>query len=243
MKQRLYLNITNQRRMYQEQVLLVFRLTGDRGLVSPGEEIQLPHTAAPEHPAGGQPYYSHVLCLCPVTDNSLSGAGCLSPSPNKRVRKDPNSLCSCSLLEIYMGLEDGTFDPIQLSRAAADSLLKRSMAAVDDELLFMLVEAGIGTCSSLPCLQLLLQYAQYEDLPQLAQQVLQQTAVEVTQPVGVSTITRGTRDSIKKQRMAGSADPQLVLQSVMLCAVTLGVSCCLACCGHVVKMMLSEKLL
>lgn len=185
MKQRLYLNVTNQRRIYQEQVLVVFRLSGDHGLVSPGEEIQLPYTAVPVEQAGGQPYFSHVLCLRPVSDDSLSGAGCLTPTTKQRARKDPNSLCSCSLLEIYMALENGTFDPLQLSIAAADSLLKRAMAAGDDELLFMLVEAGTGACSSLPCLQLLLQYAQYEDLPQLAQQVLQQTAVELTQPVSL----------------------------------------------------------
>jgi hypothetical protein len=54
------------------------------------------------------------------------------------------------------------------------------MLAGDDELLLMLVEAGMGTALSPVCLQQLLQYAMLEELPWLAQLVVQSTDVELT---------------------------------------------------------------
>lgn len=55
-------------------------------------------------------------------------------------------------------------------------------------LLQMLVEDGLGECCTLPSLQMLLQYAHLEELPQLPQQLLQHTDVEMTDQVGHGSV-------------------------------------------------------
>lgn len=180
-QQRFYLNVTNQRRLYYEQVLLVFRLRGNHGYLLPGEDIQLPYTATRRDVETEQPFFSHVICLRPAREVSASGAGDAVNKQSSFTSARP--LNSYSLPEICMALEDGVFSPAELGRRDANELLRRSIAVGDDELLFMLVDGGVGACCCQPTLQLLLQYARYEDLPQLAVATLQHSAVELTKPV------------------------------------------------------------
>eukprot|EP00878_Enallax_costatus_P018130 GHUV01019076.1.p1 GENE.GHUV01019076.1~~GHUV01019076.1.p1 ORF type:complete len:309 (+),score=91.45 GHUV01019076.1:3193-4119(+) len=176
LKQQFYLNVTNQRLMYEQQVLHVYKFIDNNGITHPGQEVQLPYSP-PQQLSSIQPYYSHILCLHPASRSSVSGGGNSMDLQKQAVG------ARLGLQEIYSGLEDGSFNPKMLTITEADALLHRAMAAVDDELLFMLFEADIAGHCSRPCLQLVLQYAQYEDLPQLAQLILQQSAVELTRPV------------------------------------------------------------
>jgi hypothetical protein len=96
--------------------------------------------------------------------------------------KDSNP-ATATLQQIYTNIEEGVLDPSGLDAAAAGDLLSRVMLAGDDELLLMLVEAGIGSVLSPVCLQQLLQYAMLEELPWLAQLVVQSTDAELTPEV------------------------------------------------------------
>lgn len=181
LKQDFYLNVTNQHFIYEEQVLHVYMFIDNHGIIQAGESVKVPY--APEQQlSSSRPYYSHVVCLStslhPVSGSSVSG-----PGNNIDLQNQAAGPVRLGLQEIHSGLEDGSFDPSKLSVVEADTLLNHAMAAGDDELLFMLLEGGTASSSSRPCLQLVLQYARYEGLPQLAQEILQQTEVEVTRPV------------------------------------------------------------
>lgn len=161
----------------------MFRLRGNHGCLQPGEELELPYTSQRSEAATEQPYFSHVMCLRPAKDAAASPAGSAGGSGAGQLSDAARALSSYSLAEVCTALEDGIFDPAELDRSNADDLLGDAIAAGDDELLFMLVDGGIGVSCSQPSLQLLLQYAQYEDLPQLALAALQQSEAEMTQAV------------------------------------------------------------
>jgi hypothetical protein len=103
--------------------------------------------------------------------------------------KDSNP-ATATLQQIYTNIEEGVLDPSGLDAAAARDLLSRVMLAGDDELLLMLVEAGMGSALSPVCLQQLLQYAMLEELPWLAQLVVQSTDVELTPEVSTGAWCR-----------------------------------------------------
>jgi hypothetical protein len=185
LQQRVWLNFTNQRRAYQEQALTVWR--AQRPLSS-GFELSLPVPASSES-AGkgfGAPAYGYVLCLC----TARGAAGVTAGGPGRAASiaallmhsKDSNS-ATATLQQIYTNVEEGALDPAGLSSTAARDLLSRVMLAGDDELLLMLVEAGMGAALSPVCLQQLLQYAMLEELPWLAQLVVHSTQVELTREV------------------------------------------------------------
>lgn len=175
--QHFYLNVTNQHFLYEEQVQHVYKLIDNHGILQQGENIRLP-SAPQQQLSSKQPYYSHVVCLHPISRSSTSGGG--STMDLHKYAAGPVRL---GLQEIYSGLEDGSFDLRKLSIIESDTLLHRALAAEDEELLFMLLESGDSPHFSRPCLQLVLKYAQYENLPQLAQQILQQSDAELTRPV------------------------------------------------------------
>lgn len=181
-QQRLYLNVTNQRRLYDDQTLRVFRLKGNHGYLMPGEEIELPYSGRRQGSPLQQPHYNHIICLRP--SHQISGSGSGATKNTNSIGTKPIS--AYNLAEITMALEDGVVNPAELANREADSLLRLSIAAANEELLFMLLDGGIGASSSQPCLQLVLRYAQYEDSPQLALAVIQHSPVEITQPASAS---------------------------------------------------------
>jgi hypothetical protein len=96
--------------------------------------------------------------------------------------KDSNP-ATATLQQIYTSVAEGVLDPSGLDGTAARDLLSRVLLAGDDELLLMLVEAGMCAALSPVCLQQILQYAMLEELPWLAQLLVQGTEVELTREV------------------------------------------------------------
>lgn len=197
-KQRAYLNITNLRKAYQQQPMLVWRLYHT---LKPGAEILLPPALPPAGSPTNLPWFDYILC---IRLSSSATTGLLGNAQSSTAAVLAGKLlcgadidpATCSLQLIYAGLEEGTYDPTVLSAAGASDLLSRVMLAADYELLTMLVDAGIGECCTQPCLQLLLQYAQLEGLPQMAHVVVQRTNVEVTFQVNIvnKTVRPGVAD-------------------------------------------------
>lgn len=181
-RQRLWLNVTNQRRCYQDQALTVWEA---RRHMAPGTEAVLPAPLDSTAQTGlCAPTFGYVLCLRQAAAFT-SNVACLAAKLLHNKETDP---AACSLQQIYCSLEEGTYDPTALNPTAAHNLVTRVMVAGDDELLLMLVEAGITECCSQTCLQQLMQYAMLESLPYLAEVLVENTKVELSAQVRVFCI-------------------------------------------------------
>ncbi|WIA08146.1 hypothetical protein OEZ85_007602 [Tetradesmus obliquus] len=179
LRQRVFLNFTNQRRPYQEQALTVWR--AHRPLSS-GFELSLPVPLNSESAGSGSgaPAFGYVLCLCAArgaTAGSAGGPGRTASIATQLMHSKDSNPATATLQQIYTNVDEGVLDPSTLDATAARDLLSRVLLAGDDELLLMLVEAGMGTALRPVCLQQILQYAMLEELPSLAQLVVQSTEV------------------------------------------------------------------
>jgi hypothetical protein len=173
LKQRAWLNITNQRRTYEEQPLLLYTLASNRGVLPAGAQLQLPPLNADERCLQDTPCGLHVpavVVLCSARGDASKqglaaaamprGSDSSSIGPSMQLLDQiAGDLTACTLEDIFSALEEGMFDAASLSRDAADVLLHRSMAAGDDELLLMLVQADVCLHCSQLSLQELLGYA------------------------------------------------------------------------------------
>lgn len=185
LRQRVFLNFTNQRRPYQEQALTVWRAHRPH---SSGFELSLPVPSNSESAGSGSgaPAFGYVLCLCAArgaTAGSAGGPGRTASIATQLMHSKDSSPATATLQQIYTNVDEGVLDPSTLDATAARDLLSRVLLAGDDELLLMLVEAGMGTALGPVCLQQILQYAMLEELPSLAQLVVQSTEVELTHEV------------------------------------------------------------
>lgn len=133
-----------------------------------GKQLQLPGLAFCDTDSGLQGLlFPPALVLCSIRGKGSKPAavvvadGCRDSLQGglQMVEFALNDLASCNLEDISVLLEEGHLDVASLDKAAADMLLKRCMAAGDDELLLMLVQADACLrCSMMP-LQQLLEYA------------------------------------------------------------------------------------
>ncbi|WIA28220.1 hypothetical protein OEZ86_010778 [Tetradesmus obliquus] len=185
LRQRVFLNFTNQRRPYQEQALTVWRAHRPH---SSGFELSLPVPSNSESAGSGSgaPAFGYVLCLCAArgaTAGSAGGPGRTASIATQLMHSKDSNPATATLQQIYTNVDEGVLDPSTLDATAARDLLSRVLLAGDDELLLMLVEAGMGTALGPVCLQQILQYAMLEELPSLAQLVVQSTEVELTHEV------------------------------------------------------------
>uniref|UniRef100_A0A383VLG3 Uncharacterized protein n=1 Tax=Tetradesmus obliquus TaxID=3088 RepID=A0A383VLG3_TETOB len=185
LRQRVFLNFTNQRRPYQEQALTVWR--AHRPLSS-GFELSLPVPSNSESAGSGSgaPAFGYVLCLCAARGaaaGSAGGPGRAASIAAQLMHSKNSNPATATLQQIYTNVDEGVLDPSTLDATAARDLLSRVLLAGDDELLLMLVEAGMGSALGPVCLQQILQYAMLEELPSLAQLVVQSTEVELTHEV------------------------------------------------------------
>jgi hypothetical protein len=170
LKQRAWLNITNQRRAYEEQPLLLYTLASNSGVLPAGAQLQLPalkindSRCLQEVPC--QLFFPPVVVLCSARGDSTgkqaptrhTGAAAGWDSSNgaavccsQLLDQVTGDLTTCTLEDIFSGLEEGEFDASSIGQAAADALLHRAMAAGDDELLLMLVQACACSPHSWPC--------------------------------------------------------------------------------------------
>lgn len=178
LKERAWLNITNQQRAYEEQPLLLYTLASSSGVLPAGKQLVLPRFASfctvTYTPRGLHFPPAVVLCSVKGSANKPSpgAAAPTSAAVADGPRESPwdglellecvcvcRDLASCTLEEICLLLEEGHLDTTNMGRAAADALLHRSMAAGDDELLLMLVQADVCLRCSHSVQQLLLTYA------------------------------------------------------------------------------------
>lgn len=177
LRQRLWLNFTNQRRAYQHQALTVWEAPRR---MAPGTEVVLPAPLnATAHSGLCAPAFGYVLCLRQVA-GLASNAACLAA---KLLQSKDTNPATCSLQQIYHSIEEGTFDPSVLNPADADNLVSRVIAEGDRELLLMLVKAGITESCSTECLQQLLQFAMLASVQCLAEEVVTCTQVELSTQV------------------------------------------------------------
>jgi hypothetical protein len=169
--------ITNQRRAYEEQALLLYTLASNSGVLLAGAQLQLPalnsndNSCLQEVPC--QLCFPPVVVLCSARGEStgspstaVAGAAVAAylnnnaeAAPCRVQLLEHRDLSGCTLEELCFALEEGELNASKLGQAAADALLHRAMAAGDDELLLMLVQAGVCLQSSQLALQLLLSYA------------------------------------------------------------------------------------
>jgi hypothetical protein len=177
LKQRAWLNITNQRRDYEEQPLLLYTLASNSGVLPAGRQLQLPGFAlfggnSSEQSAPCGLVFPPAIVLCRVRSNTSkhnppAGASPLMAADGFRdsfpggcpLLEDAPDLESCTLADLCLLLEEGMLDASSLGQVAADALLHRAMSARDDELLLMLVQADVCLRCSQAALQLLLNYA------------------------------------------------------------------------------------
>jgi hypothetical protein len=176
LKQRAWLYITNQRRTYEEQPLLLYTLASNRGVLPAGTQLQLPALNEDERSLQETPCRLHVpavVVLCSARGDAskqgLAGATAAAVPPGsdssstgpgmQLLDQVAGDLTACTLEDVFSALKEGMFDAASLSRDAADVLLHRSMAAGDDELLLMLVQADVCLRCSQLALQALLSYA------------------------------------------------------------------------------------
>ncbi|WIA32448.1 hypothetical protein OEZ86_003270 [Tetradesmus obliquus] len=158
LKQRAWLNITNQRRAYEEQPLLLYTLASNSAL-APGAQLQLPAFGTEdggclqETPCRlGLP---PVVVLCSARGDASKPSAAVIGATAARwnsnagaadcvvqlLREGAADLSGCPLDEICSAVEEGDLDASSISQATADALLHKAMAAGDDELLLMLVQA------------------------------------------------------------------------------------------------------
>lgn len=178
LKQRAWLNITNQRKTYEEQPLLLYAIASNNGVLPECSLVQMPGYAtgpAALQNAPGQLFFPPALVFCSSKShaNKHNPAAAVAGSAAGATAADGSSMPGgLQFLEVHMDdlayspledvcyvLEEGMFDASSLSQAAADALLHRSMAAGDDELLLMLVQADACLRCSHGALQLILDYA------------------------------------------------------------------------------------
>lgn len=143
LKQRAWLNITNQRRAYEEQPLLLYTLASNSGVLPAGAQLQLPAFASggvdrclQDGPCGLLFPPAIVLCSArgstskPNPASALAGLtaadGCGSlPRGFQLLEYASHDLASCSLEDVCLLLEEGLLDASSLDQAAADALLHR----------------------------------------------------------------------------------------------------------------------
>jgi hypothetical protein len=146
LKQRAWLNITNQRRAYEEQPLLLYTLASDSGVLPAGAQLQLPAFAShgvdsclSDGPCGLLFPPAIVLCsargsaskphpaAAPASATGLTAAdGCGSlPRGFQLLEYASYNLASCSLEDVCLLLEEGLLDASSLDQTAADALLHR----------------------------------------------------------------------------------------------------------------------
>jgi hypothetical protein len=181
LKQRAWLNITNQRHAYEEQPLLLYTLASNSGVLPAGRQLQVPGFASfgadsclQDAPCGL--IFPPAVVLCSVRSNASkstppaaasAAASALTAADGFRdsfpggypLLEYATDLASCTLAELCLLLEEGMLDASSLGQVAADGLLQRAMSARDDELLLMLVQADVCLRCSQAALQLLLAYA------------------------------------------------------------------------------------
>jgi hypothetical protein len=150
-------------------------LGSNSGVLQAGAQLQLPPLSNDEEGLQETPFQ---LCVPPViilcsarSDASKQGAAAATAAKNwdsstgtavycvPLLDQVAGDLTACTLEDVFSLLEEGVFDASSISQAAADALLQRAMAAGDDELLLMLVQADICLRCSQLALQLLLGYA------------------------------------------------------------------------------------
>jgi hypothetical protein len=180
LKERAWLNLTNQRHAYEEQPLLLYALASSSGVLPAGKQLLLP-SFADFGVDGCAPHgllFPPAVLLCGVKGTAVTsktsaaaaaptGASALvlpggfreSLPGGLQLLECATDLAACTLEEICVLLEGGQLDAASLGQAAADALLHRSMTAGDDELLLMLVQADVCLRCSHSALQLLLTYA------------------------------------------------------------------------------------
>jgi hypothetical protein len=176
LKQRAWLNITNQRRAYEEQPLLLYALASNSGVLPAGRQLQLPGFASfgcnsSEQSAPCGLLFPPAIVLCGVRSHTnkpnppaaasalMAADGCQdSVHGGCPLLEEVPDLESCTLAELCLLLEEGMLDTSSLSHVAADALLHRAMSARDDELLLMLVQADVCMRCSHAALQFLLSY-------------------------------------------------------------------------------------
>uniref|UniRef100_A0A383WLY0 Ion transport domain-containing protein n=1 Tax=Tetradesmus obliquus TaxID=3088 RepID=A0A383WLY0_TETOB len=186
LKQRAWLNITNQRREYEEQPLLLYALASNSGALPAGAQLQLPALST----EGGECLqetpcklgFPPVVVLCSARGDAGKPRAAVIGATAARWNSNAGAadLSGCTLDELCSAVEEGDLDASSISQATADMLLHRAMAAGDDELLLMLVQADVCLRCSQPSLQLLLAYACQRNLLPLAETVLHCTTVEMT---------------------------------------------------------------
>jgi hypothetical protein len=177
LKQRAWLNITNQRRAYEEQPLLLYVLGNNSGVLQAGAQLQLPALNTGDkgclQDTPCQLCFPPVVVLCSARggvgkpNSAAPGAiaahwdstGAAAACSVQLLQDCAADLPSCTLEELCSAVEEGALDASSISQAAADALLQRAMAAGDDELLLMLVQADVCLRCSQLALQLLLGYA------------------------------------------------------------------------------------
>ncbi|WIA32447.1 hypothetical protein OEZ86_003269 [Tetradesmus obliquus] len=186
LKQRAWLNITNQRREYEEQPLLLYALASNSGALPAGAQLQLPALSTE---GGGclqetpcKLGFPPVVVLCSARGDAGKPSAAVIGATAARWNSNAGAadLSGCTLDELCSAVEEGDLDASSICQATADMLLHRAMAAGDDELLLMLVQADVCLRCSQPSLQLLLAYACQRNLLPLAETVLHCTTVEMT---------------------------------------------------------------
>ena len=152
LKQRAWLNITNQRRAYEEQPLLLYTLASNSGVLPAGRQLQVPGFASfsPSDsslrvaPCGL--LFLPAVVLCSVRSHAskppppaAASAAVLAPTAADGFRDSfpggyplleyATDLESCTLAELCLLLEEGMLDASSLGQVAADALLHRAMSA------------------------------------------------------------------------------------------------------------------
>ena len=122
-----------------------------------GEKLLLP----PATSMGGsnalmaKPWYSYILCFKRLSSDS-SGDHQRSTFDSSDCEEPPDlynssNIAGGSLQQVYMALEEGTFQPSMLEAADADALLERVIVEGDDEVrrcskLQQWLYAGVRLC-------------------------------------------------------------------------------------------------
>jgi hypothetical protein len=149
LKQRAWLNITNQRSAYAEQPLLLYTLASNSGVLPPGAQLQLPGLSSADgsgpQEAPCQLVFPPAVVLCnargdttkltPAAASAVStitaqtihqnGRGDSMPGGLQLLAVDTDNLATCPLEDVCFALEEGMFDASNLGQAAADALLHR----------------------------------------------------------------------------------------------------------------------